>query len=136
MSARIRRPLSFVVALLGMALIVASGVVFIAHDGPDGSAVAQPKAGAPAAGGDKVLISDFLYKAERLTVAVGTKVTFTNEDSAPHTATSGQSPTSDGLFDTGTLKKGQSKSLKLTKAGTFAYYCAIHPFMKATVIVK
>ena len=135
MSARIRRPLSFVVALLGMALILASAVVFIAHDGPDNRAVAQPQAGAPA-GGDTVLISDFLYKAEQLTVAVGTKVTFTNEDSAPHTATSGQSPTSDGVFETGTLKKGQSKRVKLTKAGTFAYYCAIHPFMKATVIVK
>ena len=135
MSARIRRPLSFVVALLGMALIVASGVVFIAHEGPDSSAKAQPQAGAPA-GGDTVLISDFLYGPEQLTVAVGTKVKFTNEDSAPHTATSGQSPTSDGVFETGTLKKGQSKAVKLTKAGTFAYYCAIHPFMKATVIVK
>ena len=34
-----------------------------------------------------------------------------------------------GGIMTGTL-------LKLTKAGTFAYYCAIHPFMKGTVIVK
>ena len=135
MSASIRRPLSFVVALLGMALIVASAVVFIAHDGQDSSAVAQPQAGAPASG-DAVVISDFLYEAEQLTVAVGTKVTFTNEDSAPHTATSGQSPTADGAFDTGTLKKGQSKRVKFTKAGTFAYYCSIHPFMKATVIVK
>jgi len=135
MSARIRRPLSFVVALLGVGLILASGAVFIAHDGPDSTAAAQPQAGAPA-GGDTVPISDFLYKPEQLTVAVGTKVTFTNEDSAPHTATSGRSPTGDGVFDTGTLKQGQSKRVKLTKAGTFAYYCAIHPFMKATVIVK
>lgn len=136
MSARIRTPLSFVVVLLGVALIVATGVVFAVHrSGQDSSAMAQPQAGAPASG-DTVLISEFLYKAEQLTVAVGTKVTFTNEDSAPHTATSGQSPTADGVFDTGTLKKGQSKPLKLTKAGTFAYYCAIHPFMKATVIVK
>ena len=135
MSPRIRRPLSFVVALLGSALIAATGVAFIAHDGPESSAMAQPPASTPGSG-DTVAISDFLYKPEQLSVAVGTKVTFTNEDSAPHTATSGQSPTSDGVFDTGTLKKGQSKTLKLTKAGTFAYYCAIHPFMKATVIVK
>jgi len=135
MSARIRRPLSFLVALLGVALIVATGVAFIAHNAQDGGAAAQSPAGAPA-GGDTVQISDFLYKADQLTVAVGTKVTFTNEDSAPHTATSGQSPTGDGVFETGTLKKGQSKAVKLTKAGTFAYFCAIHPFMKATVIVK
>ena len=135
MSARIRKPLSFVVALLGIALVVAGGVVFVAHDGPGANAAAQSQAGAPA-GSDTVLISDFLYKAEQLTVAVGTKVTFTNEDNAPHTATSGQSPTADGVFDTGNLKKGDSKAVKLTKAGTFAYYCAIHPFMKATVTVK
>ena len=135
MSARMRRSLSFVVALLGMALIVATGVAFLAHDGQDASAVAQPQAGAPASGGT-VLIRDFLYEPEQLTVAVGTTVTFTNEDSAPHTATSGRSPASDGVFDTGTLKKGQSKPVKLTKAGTFAFYCAIHPFMKATVIVE
>ena len=135
MSARIRRPVSFVVALLGLALVVAGGVAFVAHDGPGNSAAAQPQAGAPACS-DTVLISDFLYKAEQLTVAVGTKVTFTNEDSAPHTATSGPSPNADGVFETGTLKKGQSKAVRLTKAGTFAYYCAIHPFMKATVVVK
>ena len=134
MSARVRRPLPLVVAVLGMALVLASGVAFFAHDGPDSSAMAQPQAGSPASG-DTVLISDFLYEPEQLTVAVGTTVTFTNEDSAPHTATSGQSPTGDGMFDTGTLQ-GQSKPVKLTKAGTFTYYCAIHPFMKATVIVK
>lgn len=135
MSDRVRKPLSFVVALLGVALIVAGGVVFIAHDGQDSTAAARAQAATPA-GGDTVPISDFLYEPEQLTVAVGTKVTFTNEDSAPHTATSGQSPTADGVFETGTLKEGQSKAVKLTKAGTFAYYCAIHPFMKGTVTVK
>ena len=69
-------------------------------------------------------------------VAVGAKITFTNQDDAPHTATSGASPNADGVFDSGTLKKGQSKSVKLAKAGTFSYYCAFHPFMKGTVTVK
>ena len=134
MSGRTRKPLAFVVALLGVALVVATGVVFLAHDGEQSSAMAQPQTAAPASGAT-VPISDFLYKPEQLSVAVGTKVTFTNEDNAPHTATSGQSPTADGVFDTGNLKKGESKAVKLAKAGTFAYYCAIHPFMKATVIV-
>ena len=52
----------------------------------------------------------------------GTNIAFTNEDRAPHTATSGASPNADGVFDTGTLTKGRSKSVKVTKAGTFAYY--------------
>ena len=81
-------------------------------------------------------IKDFLYDPEALSVAVGTKITFTNEDSAPHTATSGASPTADGVFETGTLKKGQVSASRSPRPGTFAYYCAIHPFMKGTVIAK
>ena len=81
-------------------------------------------------------IKDFLYEPDAISVAVGTKITFTNEDSAPHTATSGQPPGADGVFDTGNLTKGESKSVTVAKAGTFAYYCELHPFMKGTVIVK
>ena len=122
-------------AVLGAALVVATGVVFVAHESRDGDAAAQQPAG-PAQAGDKVQIKGFVYDPEAISVAVGAKITFTNEDGAPHTATSGASPTADGVFETGTLKKGQAKSVKLAKAGTFAYYCAIHPFMKGTVIVK
>ncbi len=135
MSQELCRSLDRVIALLGAALILATGVVFVAHDGHGGDTQKQLAAG-PAKAGDKVQIKDFLFKPEAVTVAVGTKITFTNKDSAPHTATSGASPNPDGVFDTGTLKKGQSKSVKVTKAGTYAYYCALHPFMKATVIIK
>ena len=121
--------------VLGAALVVATGVAFVAHETEGDDAAAQQSAG-PAKAGDKVQIKDFLYDPEPLSVAVGTKITFTNQDSAPHTATSGPSPTADGVFETGTLKKGQSKRITVIKAGTFAYYCAIHPFMKGTVIAK
>lgn len=135
MSARVRKHLDRAVALLGAALISAGGVVFLAQAGESSSA-APPQATAPPEALDQVVITDFLFKAPAITVAAGTTVTFTNEDTAPHTATSGVSPMADGTFDTGTLKKGQSKSVKLSRAGTFDYYCEIHPFMKATVIVK
>jgi plastocyanin len=134
MSTTLRKRLDRLVAVLGAAVIVATGVVFVAHNADNGDVAAQ-QAAAPSAVVDEVPIRDFLYEPATITVAVGTKVTFTNEDKAPHTATSGQSPSADGVFDTGTLQQGQSRSVRLTKAGTFAYYCAIHPFMKATVIV-
>ena len=130
MSQELCRSLDRVIALLGAALILATGVVFVVYDGQSGEAQEQSAAG-PAKAGDKVQIKDFLFKPEAVTVAVGTKITFTNKDSAPHTATSGASPNPDDVFDTGT-----SKSVKVTKAGTYAYYCALHPFMKATVIIK
>lgn len=134
MSVRLRTRLDRVVALLGAALIVVGGVVFLIQAGQSSNAPAQ-QATAPPEPLDQVSIRDFLFKPPAITVPVGTTITFTNEDAAPHTATSGASPTADGVFDTGILKQGQGKAVKLAKAGTFAYYCELHPFMKATVIV-
>ena len=133
MSAKLRTPLNRLVALVGMALVIATGVHFVAHANRIGDASAQPAA---AAAVDTVSISNFLYKPATVTVAVGTRLAFVNHDDAPHTATSGKSPSSDGVFDTGTLTKGQTKRVKLTKAGTFTYYCEIHPFMNGTVVVR
>ena len=135
MSRELRRRLNGVIVVLGAALIVATGVLLVAHDeqGTDGNTAAQPR---PAKAVDRVQIKDFVYAAAAITVPAGTTITFTNDDSAPHTATSGASPTADGVFDTGTLKKDKSASVTVTKPGTYAYYCAIHPFMKATVTVK
>ena len=129
-----KRLLDSMLIVLGTAVVAATAVVFVAHERQDREAAAQPPSTAKA--GDKVKIKDFLYGPEAITVAAGTKLTFTNQDGAPHTATSGSSPSGDGVFDTGTLTKGMSKRVKLAKAGTFAYYCAIHPFMKATVTVR
>jgi plastocyanin len=134
MSAQLGRSLNRVVALLGTALIIATGALLVVHD-PQGSdnTAAQP---APAGGVNDVQIKDFTYAPAAITVPAGTTITFTNEDGAPHTATSGTSPTADGVFESGTLAKGDSKSIKVTKRGTLAYYCVLHPFMKGTVVVR
>jgi plastocyanin len=76
-------------------------------------------------------ISDFKFTPGNLTVHVGDTVTWTNDGPTNHTATA-----NDGSFNTGTLKQGQSASHTFTKAGTFAYICAIHPFMKGTIVVE
>jgi plastocyanin len=130
---RERRRLNPVI-VLGAAVIIAAGVALVACGGQGTDN--RPAQSAPAKAVDHVQIADFAYAPAAITVPAGTTITFTNDDSAPHTATSGTSPTADGVFDTGTLKKGKSKTVKVTKPGRFAYYCAIHPFMKATVTVK
>jgi plastocyanin len=137
MSPQLRRSLNRMVALLGAALIIATGVLLVAcgpqgGDKGDGSAVRA----APAAGVERVEITDFTYAPAAITVAAGTTIGFTNEDDAPHTATSGTSPAPDGVFDSGTLAKGETKRIKLTKPGTLAYFCELHPFMKGTIIVR
>jgi plastocyanin len=90
----------------------------------------QPVADVRAAGAQSVTIKDFKYAPASISVSVGDSITWTNQDIAPHTATA-----SDGSFDTGNLSKGKSGTVTLSKAGTFAYICSIHPSMKGTVTV-
>jgi plastocyanin len=98
-----------------------------------GGAPSSESDGGGSGGGAKaVTIADYMYKPASLTVPVGTTVKFTNEDSTPHTATSRES----GAFDSGSIETGKSGEIKLEKAGTFAYYCVFHPFMKGTITVK
>jgi plastocyanin len=76
-----------------------------------------------------IAIRDYKFAPATLTVKAGARVTWTNSDTAPHTATAA------GTFDTGTLKQGASKTLVLSKPGSYSYVCAFHPFMKGTVEV-
>ena len=90
---------------------------------------------APAPSGDavrsaKVEIEDFAYYPDPVTIEVGGKVTWQNEDSAPHTATA-----EEGSFDTGTLEEGKLKSETFKEPGTYTYICSIHPQMHGTVEV-
>jgi len=86
----------------------------------------------PASSPDKVDIKDFKYGPESIEVDKGTKVSFTNDDSAKHTATSKPQ----GAFDSGDIAKGQSKAVTFKKAGTFNYFCVYHPTMAGKVTVK
>jgi len=78
-----------------------------------------------------VTIMNFKFDPTPLTIPVGTSVVWTNQDTAPHTATSDTK----GIFDTGMLQKGQSGKITFNTAGTFTYFCAVHPNMHGTVIV-
>lgn len=123
-------------AVLGAALVVATGVALVTHDG---AGAGTPGAATDAAGAvetSTVEIREFLFGPEKIVVAAGTPITFTNADAAPHTATSGASPSRDGVFDTGTLEQGDRATVTIEKPGTYAYFCEIHPFMKGTVEVR
>ncbi len=77
-----------------------------------------------------VAIRGFAFQPNTITVPVGTTVRWTNQDSVSHTTTS-----NDRVWDSGTLRQGQSFSFTFTKPGTFPYFCAIHPGMTGTVVV-
>jgi plastocyanin len=77
-----------------------------------------------------VEISNFAFSPSQITVKVGTKVTWTNSDSAAHTVTSDT-----GVFGSKTLNTGSSYSFVFNAPGTYSYHCAIHPSMKAIIVV-
>ncbi len=81
----------------------------------------------------RVKIEDFLYAPKAVTVKLGARVDFENLDKAPHTATIAEGAMK---FDTGTIAKGETKSVTLAEPGTYAYICLFHPYMKGTVIVE
>lgn len=82
-------------------------------------------------GKNDVIIQNFAFSPATLTVKVGDNVTWTNQDSAGHSATA-----DGGNFDTGILAQGQSRSITFNKAGTYTYHCSVHPMMKGTIIVQ
>jgi plastocyanin len=82
-------------------------------------------------GGNAVTIQNFAFNPSTIEVAVGTTVTWTNQDTAGHTVTA-----DDGSFDSKTLATGATFQQTFSTAGTFTYHCSIHTSMKATVTVK
>ena len=121
-----------------IAAAVAAAAVAPAACGSDSSVepaatAANPAttAAKPAATNDRVTIRDFAFAPAATTVKAGTKVTFVNEDNAGHTATS-----TTGDFDTDGIDKGKRATITLRKAGTYAYFCAFHPYMKGRIVVR
>jgi amicyanin len=90
----------------------------------------QTPASTPAANVTQVTIQNFAYSPSNIQVKVGTTVTWTNQDSAPHTVTF-----KNGMKDSGLLRQGQSFSYTFTTPGTFDYYCTLHSNMVAHVVV-
>jgi plastocyanin len=79
----------------------------------------------------EVKIDNFSFGPGVLTVPVGTTVTWTNRDDIPHTVVS-----TDGAFKSKVLDTDDKFSFTFSKAGTFPYFCSIHPKMTGKVVVQ
>jgi plastocyanin len=79
-----------------------------------------------------VMIDNFSFDAQTVTVVPGQEVTWVNADDAPHTvvAEDGKS------FRSRTLDTGDSFSFTFMSAGTYGYFCSVHPHMTGKVVVK
>ena len=72
------------------------------------------------------------FTPSTITAGVGDVITWTNNDSVPHTATLTDDPT----CTTDNLGSGESGGLTFSEAGTYAFFCKVHPDMKGTIEVS
>jgi plastocyanin len=101
--------------------------------------VSAPAADSPAAADSSpaatpaavvVHIKDFRYAPDPVHVQTGRRVTFVNDDDEAHTVTA-----VDKSFDSAGLDSNASWHHVFSKAGTYTYFCELHPYMKATIVV-
>ncbi len=85
---------------------------------------------------NQVIMQDNRYIPQSITVPSGTTVTWVNRDSYPHTVTSGARENPTDLFDSGNIPAEGTFSYTFGQAGTYPYYCTLHPGMDGTVTVQ
>jgi plastocyanin len=109
------------------AVLAASLLAFGLLTACNGSSTPATTAGS----GHQVIMTNRSYDPREITVKVGDTVTWVNQDAPKHDVVANNGEFKSTLFD-----KGQSFSFTFTKAGTYPYYCSIHPGMTGTVIVQ
>jgi plastocyanin len=85
------------------------------------------------AGDASVNIDNFTFTPAQITVAAGTKVTWSNRDDIPHTVTDASNPRA---FKSPPLDTGDAFSHVFSTPGTYRYFCSLHPHMQGVVLVK
>ena len=105
--------------------VVVIAIVLLLAGSPSVTANDQSAANA------EVKIDNFSFGPQTLTVPVGSTVTWTNRDDIPHTSVS-----TDGVFKSKVMDTDEKFSYTFAKAGTYPYYCSIHPKMTGQVVVK
>jgi amicyanin len=78
-----------------------------------------------------VTIDNFTFTAPELTVAVGTTVKWVNHDDIPHNVVD-----KNKAFRSNALDTDDAYSYTFASAGTFDYFCGLHPHMVGKIIVK
>ena len=114
------------VSILGIAVAVMMGIIAWCASPRD---VVAHAADNPQSA--EVKIDNFSFGPAELMVAVGTTVTWTNRDDIPHTVKS-----ADDAFKSKVLDTDDKFSFTFSKAGTYPYFCSLHPKMTGKVIVQ
>lgn len=93
-------------------------------------AAGHPASAAPADSA-QIVIKDFMFAPNSLTIKAGSAVTWANKDDEPHSVVSDT-----GLFRSGAVDTDETFSFKFDKPGTYHFTCSIHPRMVGTIVVE
>jgi plastocyanin len=104
--------------MIALLLLLAGSLRVTAKDQPSAAAV-------------EVKIDNFSFGPQTITVPVGATVIWTNRDDIPHTSVS-----TEGVFKSKVMDTDEKFSYTFIKAGTYPYYCSIHPKMTGQVVVQ
>jgi amicyanin len=106
------------------------------YPGMMGSNPSTPtRQGTPVIGVTRVTMYNSAYQPANIQVRVGTTVTWTNQDTVPHTVTFRNGMHGGSMMSSSMMTHGQSFSLTFRMPGIYHYYCTVHPSMVATVTV-
>lgn len=119
-----KRDIRNVLVCAGLLGVVAS--VAMIH----GSQIARAAEGKNAAA-VSITIDNFSFTPKEVTVAAGTTITWVNRDDMPHTVVS-----PDKKFRSKALDTDDQFTFTFTDAGTYDYFCSVHPMMTGKIIVK
>jgi plastocyanin len=118
-------------ALCAVVALAAAGCGGSDNGGSTSSAPASTSSSSSSGGGVAIKMQNIAFDPKAVTVKVGQKITWTNDDSTDHNVTAN----SGADFKSDNFGKGGTFSFTPTKAGTIKYVCTIHPGMDATVTV-
>lgn len=90
-----------------------------------------PTAAPVAQAAPQVVIDNFTFTPDVITVTTGTTVTWRNQDDTPHTVTE-----ANRLFGSNALDTDDQFAFRFTATGVYTYFCSIHPMMIGHVVVK
>jgi len=103
--------------------VAAAAVLWLLAAGQPASAAPQDSA--------QIVIKEFMFAPNTLTIKAGSTVTWTNKDDEPHSVVSDT-----GLFRSGAKDTDETFSFRFDKPGTYHFTCSIHPKMVGTIIVE
>jgi plastocyanin len=80
-------------------------------------------------------LTDDASQPNPVQAATGDTVTWSNDDSQPHSVTSGVNGEPDGRFDSGIMAPGATFDFTFTETGEYPYFCLLHPNQVGTIMV-